>query len=235
MTPTPTPTPSPTPTVNPTRDDFPAPYMCSTRFSQLIGYNLKTVNEELKAVFMDANFNPVCEFTDPVIKANLLQNKTLSLIDVKAKCPNLQPGHYRFGLVRSSQNSLYHRNLMTGMGGLQGIPTGYPGEQMQQWLIDALDFEIKNYGIFADVAKLADGNLKIHLQGSMVGTPMVIYDINTFHGGDGTKCDNSISPLVVQMQRPEGLTRKLALTAQFQGVMFDIMGLKGYPAPHTKK
>ena len=221
--------------VNSSRDDFPGPYLCSTRFSALVGYSVKSVNEELKAVFMDENFNKVCEFVDPSIKANLIQNKTLSLIDVKGKCPNLAPGRYRFGVVKASQTTHLHRNLVSGLGGVMGIPTGFPGEQMSPELIAALDNEIQQYGIYASVERKGDGNLKVNLENGQIGSPMVIYDINVAHGGDPAKCDNSISPLIVQLRKGTGLARKLELTAQFQGVMFDILGANSYPKPYDKK
>ena len=239
MTPTPTPpgmTPTPTPPgPNTIRTDLPAPYLCSTRFTQLNGYNLKTVTEELKLVFIDDNNVKKCEFVDPVIKANLLANKQLTIIDLKGKCPNLQPGQYHLKLVKASQTTKYHRNLLIGLGGVMGVPTGYPGEQLSPDIEAALDHEITEYGVKTNVTARQDGNLDMSFAQAGIGSAMVLYDINTYHGGDGTKCDNSISPLIVQMQREDGLTRKLSLTAQFQGVFFDIMGLRGFPAPHTKK
>ena len=223
------------------RVDLPMESMCSTGYTNInFGTGIENVAEELKAVFVEdydanniqASWGPpaqkFCEFTDPVIKANLKQNKILTLIDIKKHCPNLAAGTYRLAIVKASQNDNFHRNLVYREepfnGSFVNVGMELDGYAPQRMMRITLTKNASNQFDASFPPLLWDG----------AGTrPMLLWAENRFFAGD-PNCTYNVSPLLVQLRPAEGLARGLELTAQFQGVMFDILGLRSIPVPFTK-
>ena len=223
------------------RVDLPMESMCSTGYTNInFGTGIENVAEELKAVFVeDYDINNIqgswvaptqkfCEFTDPVIKANLKQNKILTLIDIKKHCPNLAAGTYRLAIVKASQNDNFHRNLVYREepfnGSFVNVGMELDGYAPQRMMRITLTKNASNQFDASFPPLLWDG----------AGTrPMLLWAENRFFAGD-PNCTYNVSPLLVQLRPAEGLARGLELTAQFQGVLFDILGLRSVPVPFTK-
>ena len=240
-----TPTPTPTPYTEEPPVTIPSPYFCARGITTVMGYSLRTAGENLKFAILPykpfddyaegritgpyavpdttpvTNVKPVCEWVEPELRNELLTRKSFTLKNLRARCPNLQPGTYNFAIVRNSQTTNYHRNLLTGDEPSGGLPL-WSGDW--QWTdsfrnLRRVDIKIENGsngGLRASVSP--------YIKGYNYAT-MVILDT---YGAPG--CDYSVSPLIVQMNA----TSKLRLTSQDKGVMFDIFGLLAQPVAHTK-
>lgn len=242
--PTATPSPTATPQVDPpTQIDV--PNYCGTGYTQVAGYSLRTAGENLKVVILPdqpfedfiyqrtpvnpyystadvtplTNVQPVCEWTDPLLRADLL-NRKLTIRDIKAHCPNLAAGTYTLGVVHAGKTTDLNRNLLNAeynfMTG-SGISIQSPYQVDYSRALSRVQIDI------------ASGPKVASIHGTVADpryVPMVILDT---YGQPG--CDVSLSPLIVQMKS----NSPLRLTSQEDGKYFDIMGLMATPIAHTKK
>ena len=214
---------------------------CSTGWTTAVGYNMKTVTENLKvAIFKDQPYEdymngalsiaqldaikPECEFIDSALLNELRTEKVLRLRDLGKNCPKLAPGQYRVAIVKASETNKYtHSLLMEHNIGLQGIPLNVATpEQMHQFSVA--------HRVRAVVTSMGENKLKFAFK----------FHENPFAGGMATmlngtygevNCDMSASPLVVQMKA----SSPLKLTSREDGILFDILGKNAQPAAHTKK
>jgi hypothetical protein len=234
---------------------IPMPSYCATGYTRMTGYNLRTAGANLKiAILPDGPFaafakdgeflsssvqtpynsadaenqlqhvKPLCEWSDPQTSSDLL-NRSLTIRNLKAHCPNLAPGRYTLSVVRAAQTTNYQRNLLYSAfnGHVQNLPidwaTYYEGDVERAAGRVVINIEPSSTG-GVRVASIAGA------QGIPTVVPMVVLDT---YGQPG--CEYSASPLIVQMKRGS----QLRLTSQDKGVKFDILGLLAQPVAHTKE
>jgi hypothetical protein len=219
----------------------PIAYFCSTGWTTSNGYNLRTINETLKiSIFPDAPYEeylngqrsmeqlaalrPLCEIVDPALLNELRTTKVLNVRNLGTHCANLTPGTYRVAVVKASETMNYTHNLLMDMNiRYQGIPLNVATpEQMFQYSVGArMKAEITQTGPNAKKFQIIPYANGIHGNAATI--------LNGTFGLPG--CDNSASPLAVQMKS----NVPLALTSRAEGIQFDILGKNATPVPHAKR
>ncbi len=236
--PTPTPYGTPAPYVSPTPvpevSTLPLKYVCSTDFTQRLGYNSKSA-PELTAAFVAPDGSIECEYKGK-LKAGVLNEKRLVFENLPSQCPTLASRGSTYTLwIGSTKVRPENSESMLALSGADHPP--FPS--------------LQNLATNVRVNRLAGGAMTLDWQmpsgdgtynGWIGETPTILYDYGTegrsVSPQDYADCDMSVSPLVIHIPKPGSPRRdgpRIELTAPTDGIYFDILGRNSFPAAFTKK
>ena len=169
---------------------------------------------EMKVVFFtnSSATTEVCEVATSDVRSNLLNYKTISVTaaELKASCGNMATGSYYATIL----------------------------PQNNQWANDTAEYNGYFAGIFPVKVKTSNNQPAVTFDSSKGdstgnvkdGKPLVLWGTAAVAG-----CDQTDSPLVVNINREGNTPRSLELSAPTNGILFDILGINAKPVAHTKK
>jgi hypothetical protein len=219
MTPTPTPpgmTPTPTPTATPVVGagmNIPITATCNVQQRRTL--NAQTAGEMNVTFYADMNASvKLCTVATTSVRSTLLNEKRISLSAeaIQAQCPTLPTG--RVWATILPQNNIWANNSAEFYGWFAGI---FPVRVTKTTAgSPTASFDTTVGDLF--------GNTKDN-------KPLVLWG----NAGSVNGCDQTDSPLIVNLERNGGIATKLKLTPPTDGILFDILGLKSFPFVHAKK
>jgi hypothetical protein len=224
-TPTPTPvptatprpaTPTPTPTATPAVGagmNIPITATCNVQVRRAL--NAQTAGEMNITFYADMNATmKLCSVATSTVRSTLLNEKrfALSAAEIQAQCPTLPTGRVYATVL--PQNNIWANNSAEFNGWFAGIFPVAVTKTASGSPTAAYDTTVGD--LF--------GNTKN-------GKPLVLWG----NAGQVDGCDQTDSPLIVNLERNGGIATKLKLTPPTEGKLFDILGLKSKPYAHAKK
>lgn len=202
----------------------PVRYFCSDNATKYLGGNVKST-DPLQLAFLDANYNSVCTFADPMLRPGIVDLQVLQIRNLRTYCPTLAPGTYSLALTKVGATPQDHKEFRDMMTDKAGFSDGLTNAQNAQ--------DILKPGL-TDRDKVT---VSIGEAGEPVVTPAndkewwVLYNGN----GDSAECEKNESPLIIQMADGRGRAEKIDLTPLTKGIKYDIRGENAKPVAHTKE
>ncbi len=213
-------------------DGYPVSYLCSDMRSGRKG-NMGMQSEEVYAVYanegtyrIDLGMKPVCVFTAPEIKAEVLSTQkkiklsTLSAAMLRAQCPGLSDGMYSLmGFKPAAIMSNYQSGQIASFANY----LEQSGSTLRSKALFALSFESQNSVIQKNFSRGSQPVVE------------VLVDFNRQQHLTSVTCDRSASPLLVQFNSDVENPQGLVLTSLEKGINFDILGANADPEAHALK